>query len=248
MKPAVYEVRSIGSEPWYRDRENERVTNAQFGELTRDGGADAVPARLTGLSHERIGLGWRSDAGQRSIVFHSEEDVAAPAVGEGGDLFRQIVDVDVEIVPGDAFEFGPAVLAESKSLVDSGGVHAVIVAQVRVTREDSGEMRWPGLFMNERRARRPVIPRETGSRDPLTTGAFAPIIAEHFPLARLCRRLARREWLPRTPAAHLPPGHRSTLVQTFMNHARGPSTSDRGGDSVSPRAGRVGGGPADPFR
>jgi hypothetical protein len=71
--------------------------------------------------------------------------------------------------------------------------------------------------MNERRARRTVTRREAGGRRPLTTAAFASITGEPFPLFRLFRRIANREWVTRTPSARLPPCHRSTTVCGSMN-------------------------------
>ncbi len=74
--------------------------------------------------------------------------------------------------------------------------------------------------MNERRARRPVTRRETGSRGPLTTGAFAPIIAEPFPLGTAVSSPREAGMAPPDPGCPSPAG----------------SPADTGTDIHEPRA------------
>ncbi len=98
--------------------------------------------------------------------------------------------------------------------------------------------------MNERRARRPVTRRETGSRGPLTTGAFAPIIAEHFPFVTAVSSPREAGMAHPDPGCPSPAGSPADpLVQMFMNHAPGSSMNDRGRGTACCRgpAGSVGG-------
>jgi hypothetical protein len=102
--------------------------------------------------------------------------------------------------------------------------------------------------MNERRARRPVIRRETGSRGPLTTGAFAPIIAEHFPIVTAVSSPRVTGMAPPDPGCPSPAGSPADPgTDVHESCARIIDERPRPGNSELPRAGRVGGGPADPF-